>query len=402
MWEKKIVMSEFVNPYNFVRTLECNSAKKSSATTHEKFSGISGKIKCQLTTKTRTLVAGNRERNVKELEQVCNYAGIPILPASSLKGVIRSVAETVANGCYILFDKRYSYTHIHAKKNVNITNKISGVASPACSNKNELCICCRLFGMISKQTDENEEGRFVFQGKVMIGDSIAQNVKCLDGSFNNTLLVKGLMNPKPHHEKFYVNTNKIRGRKFYYHRNDADIQTIPNVEPGPYDKIFTRWIKRDSDFNFSVEFMNLTEEELGLLLYALELEEILVNNEKVGMYHKIGMAKALGFGSCEIKITELKLIDNPQSRYMNLESGLTDAFDRIQSLKEAFFQSFFGINWTAKNTLANISDLQKIMSLNGYQTNNIHYPSPNWFSAKPDTELPTIEQVFNNINMLVE
>ena len=91
----------FVNPYNFVRTEECNLNKKCSPTTHEKFDGFSGKMVCQLTTLTRTMIAQGQERGVQELQQVCDNRGFPIVPASSLKGMVRSISEVVANGCYV-------------------------------------------------------------------------------------------------------------------------------------------------------------------------------------------------------------------------------------------------------------------------------------------------------------
>ena len=65
------------------------------------------------------------------------------------------------------------------------------------------------------------------------------------------------------------------------------------------------FLEPNNIFEFEVEFKNLTEEELGVLIYSLELED--------GMLHKFGKAKAFGFGSSKIEIKELLL--KSQDRY---------------------------------------------------------------------------------------
>lgn len=52
-------------------------------------------------------------------------------------------------------------------------------------------------------------------------------------------------------------------------------------------------IKRNIKFKSRIRFENLTKEELGALLFVLDLPE--------NHYHKIGMGKPLGLGSIEIK-----------------------------------------------------------------------------------------------------
>jgi hypothetical protein len=64
-------------------------------------------------------------------------------------------------------------------------------------------------------------------------------------------------------------------------------------------------------FAFRVYFENLTDEELGALLWALELP--------AGCAHKLGMGKPLGLGSARIKVTSLRLTDR-LARYRALLS----------------------------------------------------------------------------------
>ena len=87
---------------------------------------------------------------------------------------------------------------------------------------------------------------------------------------------------------------------------------------------------------------------------------------------------------------------------MSLGINFVDYTNKIQILKESFFQSYYRKSWEAKNILANISDMKKIMSYDAYKITNIHYPSWEWFQDNPKQQLPTIEQVFNNKNMLVK
>ena len=66
-----------------------------------------------------------------------------------------------------------------------------------------------------------------------------------------------------------------------------------------------------------IPYKDLSEEELGILLYSLELEE-------GKSLHKLGKAKAYGFGSCEIKIEKCLIED--ENKYTS--------FDKNNSFKE--------------------------------------------------------------------
>lgn len=394
-------MSKFVNPYNFVRIIKTEAPQKKSPITHEKFTGFSGKIICTLKTLTRTFTPYNQDYakdtlklsttysyiNMKKEKkehifkhQICGSDKKPIIPGSSLKGVIRSVAESVSNGCGFPPNNH-------------------------CTNVSSLCICCRLFGM-SKDTENS------FLGKVSLQEVSTKEDDALINHKSGVIL-SPFGSPKKEHTTFYKINGQRRGRKFHYHQTEEHAENnISPIKPGVSirmqlgDKlpktILKSWIKADSFFTFSVDFCNLDTEELGLLLYALELEEIKEAQKRIGMYHKFGMAKSLGFGSCEVIVDKLHVIKDPRARYMSLGSNFVDYTDKIQILKESFFQSYYGKSWKAKNTLANISDMQKIMSYNAYKITNIHYPSWDWFKGNPSVQLPTIEQVFNNQNMLVE
>ena len=343
---KRSAMSEFVNPYNFVRTQQLAHERKESPITHERFSGITGRITCALKSLTRIFIPYNQDyaENVLNLRtkhryrqrsgnmqehtfkyQLCGLDNKPIIPGSSLKGVIRAVAEAVSNGCGFPENKR-------------------------CGNLVSLCICCRLFGM-STDGDNN------FLGKISINDATTNEDDALE-THNKGVILDPMGTPDNKHTPFYEKNGRKRGRKFYYHQTEE--QVISNIRPIQSDRVFDAlgnqypktvlksWIKSGSNFTFTVDFNNLSKEELGLLLYCLELEEIKEGNEKVGMFHKIGMAKPLGFGSCEICIKDLDIIENPKERYENFGDHLINYKDHIKSLKESFFKEYYKKNWQQK------------------------------------------------------
>ncbi|MCK6629264.1 MAG: TIGR03986 family CRISPR-associated RAMP protein [Anaerolineae bacterium] len=88
----------------------------------------------------------------------------------------------------------------------------------------------------------------------------------------------------------------LRGHKLYWHKKTslADIRADPQAAQ-EFHKQHTRIqpVKEGVTFHFKVHFENLSEVELGALLWVLELPP--------GHYHKLGMGKPLGMGSVAIK-----------------------------------------------------------------------------------------------------
>lgn len=111
---------------------------------------------------------------------------------------------------------------------------------------------------------------------------------------------------------------KIRGFKQYWHRETSSTDQDRNSwmeDPGkPKTKSHTDPINpvtASSRFSGRIRFDNLSEIELGALLFALDLPE--------GCLHKLGMGKPLGLGS--VKITPSLHIINRSGRYSKLFEG---------------------------------------------------------------------------------
>ncbi len=106
----------------------------------------------------------------------------------------------------------------------------------------------------------------------------------------------------------------IRGHKLYWHKDGeltlADIEETDQEKLSKSPKQYTRIkpVKDKVDFKFEIHFENLSQIELGVLLWVLDLPE--------KHHHKLGMGKPLGMGS--VKIEPQLVLSNRQTRYSQL------------------------------------------------------------------------------------
>lgn len=128
---------------------------------------------------------------------------------------------------------------------------------------------------------------------------------------------------------------KIRGYKLYWHKDGLGWEYEGNDEEKAKNKrILTKIkpIKPGIKFKYRIRFENLSQEEIGAILFAIDLPE--------NCYHKIGMGKPLGLGT--IKIRPALFLINRESRYTNLfenenwNLGVEES--NIQKFKDAFEQ----------------------------------------------------------------
>ena len=104
----------------------------------------------------------------------------------------------------------------------------------------------------------------------------------------------------------------IPGRKFYIH-HPASVDKLKQKQPASNKKDAisitpnnrtVEAVGKGNEFEFEIKFNNLKDFELGLLLYSIELE--------TNLAHKLGMAKAFGMGSVQIKIEDINLTETPE------------------------------------------------------------------------------------------
>ena len=285
-----------------------------------------GSFRCQLLAFSPLFIGGTEE--VNRYKMFFHYPGSPpVIPAATLKGCIRSVAEALSNGCVSVFAGKYKNLH----EEVVLPDDVR-----PCDDVHRLCPTCRLFGMCAPESEskskvENKE-KLSYRGKVSFTDA-----SLINRPQTINLRLDQLYSPRPHEDVYFVkkringrNKQIAIGRKFYYHRDSLETLTNNN------GKIAIAALAPGARFEFEVSFSNLSNSEIALLVLALELHSLLPLNSdrttkfdprsissKNGIFHKIGYGKPVGLGTAAIYITQFKKF-NPSLRYGHDKSSDAD------------------------------------------------------------------------------
>ncbi|MBP8952477.1 MAG: TIGR03986 family CRISPR-associated RAMP protein [Armatimonadetes bacterium] len=258
----------------------------------------------------------------------------------------------------------------------------SGEHKPGACNKTDgLCPACALFGGLFPKEQSAKKSDVPLAGRVSINTAWFLEAPDSVMDFRKVPL-RILGEPRPSYFPFYLRPNglravdyngvpwqepqqqgkpsrpedpdewppaqdglRIRGRKFYWH-NPARWETSQGATDGDWTKEYriqdehfeagdefsesgrtnqnatVELLKPGARFKFTVDFENLSENELKLLLWCLNLE--------TGMAHHLGMGKPIGLGSAEVKVQEVVVRDLKTS-YTDLlaeDEKQWGAFDR--------------------------------------------------------------------------
>lgn len=300
------------NPYRFV-PVKGDKIDRKQPLTGEKFAAgsYSGEVVCSLVNLSPLFIGTNSQATSRPF-LVSKRNNKPMIPGSSLKGMFRSLTELVGGGCSVIPTRGATHDSLLP-----------------CSDNTNLCIACRMFGMMERTRNPR-----VLKGKVSIGDALL-----VQGDGRTRGMDVYLGNPKLTHAAFYQSANgKVDGklRKSYFHQPARrDLLAVPTGKAAE-----SKWQIQalpqspDNRFEFRVQFQNLTKEELSLLLYIITLEEkvsVSIPQEKgkplnlAGpMRHKVGYAKSLGGGSCHISISSIILQPSPKERFSSLAPAKTE------------------------------------------------------------------------------
>jgi len=347
-----------MNPYDFVRF--GRPGPREPALMHDRFREQSGQLVCRLTAYTHLFTPKTQDaprRSHAELELMRGPDGVPLLPGSSLKGVIRSVAEAISGSCLTLPQPRRR-GKVDYRGRPPVSYRIPRDFEH-CEHQKYLCPACRVFGSLS--------GGNPFLGKVGLSD--AGPVSKVDVEW---LTIEALMEPKPRHRAWYEDPKQrgvMRGRKFYYHRPPGPRTT---TERSRYNKTVEA-IKPGVIFEFTVDYTNLTDDELALLVLALVLEP--------EMCHKVGMGKPVGLGSAKVEIVRWEQVDR-QTRYQQLGGGVSVLEDEalaaeIERLRMRYHRVY-------ANSQESLSDLQRIWTWDPAMEKDVAYPPRDWFRRNRD------------------
>lgn len=352
----------FWNPYRFV-PVKGTQAEKKRPLTGEKFytNASSGEIVCSLINLSPLYIGGNSQAASRPF-LTSKKNNKPMIPGSSLKGMFRSLAELVGCGCCVISNKA-----------VNLPG------FQACNSNSNLCIACRMFGMMERGANSK-----VLKGKISIGDALL-----VQGEGRTKGMDVYLGNPKITHAAFYQSPGgKVDGlqRKFYFHQPARQGQLTEPTGKARESKwqIHALPPSPDNRFEFRIQFQNLTEDELSLLLYIITLEEqvdVSIPLENGGllklsgpMRHKVGYAKSLGGGTCQITINHLNLQADPKERFVSLNKTAKllegDALQREIAEQTAVYRN---------DTSTTMQKLRAMMVWSDQENRDFRFPDYLWF-----------------------
>lgn len=237
----------------------------------------------------------------------------------------------------------------------------------------ELSPADRVFGWV------NQEGKGAYKGNLRISNVICQSdTSCIESFGTQGFPLAILGQPKPEQTRFYAANSKngdllpsgvkkeegyisnergLRGRKVYPHHNglpqshwnnpSQDRTQVRNTghyqeyrrprldqeeQRDDQNRSIQAWVKPGTEFTFTIDITNLSDCELGALLWLLSLPE--------KHYHRLGGGKPLGFGSVRLEIDWQKTDLKPGSDWQNYYKSLLSEPHSISREPSTCIQSF--------------------------------------------------------------
>lgn len=261
-----------------------------------------------------------------------------------------------------------------------------------CDTYEALCPACRVFGWVDpkeKEKKKDKRQRIAYAGRVRFSHGTLLHSA---GTLPPTPLAI-LSSPKPTTIRFYLmpgeadgkdsipekwgnrsadegyngEDNRLRGRKFYRHHGTVEEADYTRTEGlcDDQNRTVRDALSPGARFEFTVDFENLAPVELGALLWALEMDQKGV--------HRLGFAKPLGFGSVQVRVKEMQVLDF-QQRYQSLEDEgwrVIENWNRCVKLFKTQLAQHYGED--DFEALPNIRDL-RVLSTDPPRGMPIHYP----------------------------
>jgi len=231
-------------PYGFVPLAEGTElaairvgrgAPGEARTGHERATGLSGTLLGELSAMTPVRV-GTGALEMGDTAEAPLYQpmfrvnGVPAIPGSSLKGAVRAVVEAITRSCVL-----QTRAPLREPRGCEVIGKGSN------PERTRLCPACRIFGA---------QG---FMGRATFADA------CLaEGQTVQMVRLPQLWRPRSEMRHIYfTESGNPKGRKLYRHG-------YPDSGTSPTEVCPAR-----SRFSLRLDFRDLTEPELGALLWAV-------------------------------------------------------------------------------------------------------------------------------------
>ncbi len=269
-------------PYEFVPL--ARKVETSRPAGHHRYQHIQGRLSAVLVARSPVHVASGLIEQTPDKKYPLVKAhfrsnGQVVIPATSLKGCIRSILEAISPSA------------------VGISRaRLPREAMPS-GSLDSLDVAQRLFGAMG------------YQGQVRFSDATLQ------GTTTEIVPTPPLYRPRSESVNTYFDGSRVKGRKFYMHgqlaKGNLPLEACPT----------------DSRFDFSIDFVQMTKGELGLLLLALGLGQ-------PRLWPKLGGAKPACLGTLEVSAPHLEIIEDSRDLYSEFDTTASDWTD-LDSLVHA-------------------------------------------------------------------
>jgi hypothetical protein len=250
---------------------------------HDRFAGkYTGSMTCILTALTPIHIGSGVYELAGDnpVRGLMTADGKAIVPGTSLKGAIRSIAEAISDSCMRITRLRVG----EAPACNEVRSKHRGKNQEK-GGETKLCPCCRIFGGLG------------YQGRVSFTDAR------LTLGVTTIHTIQSPYPPRESARAYKDAQGQFNGRKFYYHG-----EPVPSQRGEPYQVIAEK-----SELRCAMNFENLTAEEFCLVLVAMGiLDDIII---------KVGGGKQAMLGSIEIMPVRLEL-QTPAESFLDFSSGI--------------------------------------------------------------------------------
>jgi len=334
-------------PYEFVPLLDQCKLIEYGSQRVMKERIYSGKLGLKITVLSPLHIGSKQQaydNNGNMIKTQMRRNGKIVIPGSSLKGAVRSVAEAVSYSCAV------KVPDVKLKEILPLQNNSS------CSSARKLCMTCYIFGMMSRV--EGYKGRVQFGEFVLqSGNTESKKLPKLESPFKNYPKVHDKFgtgekrnnygNERLYYcsacssgdcenctkEEFFQNIDfaginrkmEFRGRKFYSTQKELVLENHKETQ--------FEMIAPGSVLTGEVLFQNLGQEEGRLLAYVLDIGHFFTL--------KLGYGKPLGYGKVQIDLESAEGIGSRYPSVAGIDKELveswaqeyrTDNTDEIQSV----------------------------------------------------------------------
>lgn len=271
-----------MKPYNFVPILGAKTYIKSPDVKSGKL-----RISIEVVTPVHIFSGYYNENGNMVYKEFAKYNGKYIIPGSSLKGCVRTIAESVSRSCISTNQNLYKIG-----KNVRDRND---------------CIICDMFGSLGKKS------RLRFADLELVKNNGVDIIN-----------IPTFYGPRPKNKNYYAADGKFKGIKFYSHGDENIIEkgTMP-----------CEFVMPGSIFEGNVFYEDLDDNQLDLLCFSLGLGG--------DIYLKLGYGKPAYYGSVKMKSIDDKIDASKRASRYGMKDN--DVAKNVKRLKEL-------LSWDKRHT----------------------------------------------------